>query len=416
MQRYYYEKTIKKKQIMKKIISILVLCAITINTQKANAQITNPIVSTITKPLDGFIEQTMKESGMVGLGAAIIVNKEVVWLKGYGYADKENGKLFTPNTIMNIGSISKTFTGVALMKAVEEKKLSLDDDINKYLPFKVVNPYLPEAKITLKHLAVHTSGIADAYPTYDSVYHYGGDSPVQLGDFLKSYFDSTGKFYSKENFHNHKPGTYREYSNIGAALAAYIVEIATGKNLNIYTKQHIFKPLKMDGTGWFFSEIKLANHSKLYEKQKETIKNIELYGEITYPDGGVRTSVSDLSKFFIALLNEGQYKGTRILKKGSVEEMLRFNYTTDNKPVNVELNEKNAGIFWSTKLNTTRIGHGGSDPGVKTEMLSDLSKDVAVIIFTNTGLPDKEMGKYFYGIYNELHKTGIKIKEAMAKP
>jgi hypothetical protein len=96
--------------------------------------------------------------------------------------------------------------------------------------------------------------------------------------------------------------------------------------------------------------------------------------------------------------------------------MLRFHYTPTNKPENVELNEKNAGIFWSTKLNTTRIGHGGSDPGVKTEMLSDLSKEVAVILFTNTALPDKEMGKYFYGIYNELHKTGVKIKEATAKP
>lgn len=401
---------------MKTLITIVALCAITTYALKANAQSINPTVETITKPLDGFIEEKLKESGMVGLGTAIIVNKELVWIKGYGYADKETGKPFTPNTIMNIGSISKTFTGVALMRAVEENKLSLDEDINKYLPFKVVNPYLPDEKITLRQLAIHTSGIADAYPTYDSVYHYGGDSPVQLGDFLKSYFEPTGKFYSKENFLNHKPGTYREYSNIGAALAGYIVEIATGKKLNVYTKQQILKPLKMNSTGWFFADINLDNHSKLYEKQNDIIKNIELYGEITYPDGGVRTSVADLSKFFIALLNEGEYKKTRILKKASVNEMLRFHYTVDDKPDNVKLNEKNAGIFWSTKLNTTRIGHGGSDSGIKTEMLSDLTKDVAVILFTNTALPAKEMNKYFYGIYDELHKTGEKLKQAKAKP
>lgn len=406
----------KLKRKMKTLITIFALCVTTACAQTANAQTNTPTVEAITKPLDSFIEDKLKESGMVGLGAAIIVNKEVVWIKGYGNADKDAGKPFTPNTIMNIGSISKTFTGVALMRAIEEKKLSLDEDINKYLPFKVINPFFPNEKITLRHLAIHTSGIADVYPTYDSVYHYGGDSPVQLGDFLKSYFEPAGKFYSKENFLNHKPGTYREYSNIGAALAGYIVEIVTEKKLNVYTKQQIFKPLKMDNTGWFFSEINMSNHSKLYEKQNSTIKNIELYGEITYPDGGVRTSVSDLSKFFIALLNDGEYKGARILKKPSVEEMLRFHYTTTNKPDNVELNEKNAGIFWSTKLNTTRIGHGGSDPGVKTEMLSDLSKEVAVIIFTNTALPDKEMGKYFYGIYNELHKTGVKIKEVTTKP
>jgi len=401
---------------MKKLITIIALCAISTLAQTANAQTNNSTIETITKLLDGFIEEKLKESGMVGVGAAIIVNKEVVWIKGYGYADKEAGKPFTPNTIMNIGSISKTFTGVALMQAVEEKKILLDEDINKYLPFKVVNPYFPDQKITLRQLAIHTSGIADAYPTYDSVYHYGGDSPVQLGDFLKGYFEPTGKFYSKENFLNHKPGTYREYSNIAAALAGYIVEIATGKKLNVYTKQHIFKPLKMNNTGWFFSEIKLANHSHLYDKQDGVIKNIELYGEITYPDGGVRTSVADLSKFFIALLNKGEYEKVRILKEASVVEMLRFHYTIDNKPENVKLNEKNAGIFWSTKLNTTRIGHGGSDPGIKTEMLSDLSKEVAVILFTNTALPPKEMSKYYYGIYDELHKTGEKLKEAMAKP
>ena len=91
--------------------------------------------------IDRFIEQRMDEAGMVGLGAAIIVDKKVVWMKGYGFADKERAVPFTPDTVMNIGSISKTFTGVALMHAVQEGKLSLDEDINAYLPFKVVNPH-----------------------------------------------------------------------------------------------------------------------------------------------------------------------------------------------------------------------------------------------------------------------------------
>ena len=105
----------------------------------------------------------------------------------------------------------------------------------------------------------------------------------------------------------------------------------------MYTKRHIFAPLKMDNTGWFLSEIALANHSKLYVAQRGMTIPIQLYGVTTYPDGGVRTSVADLSKFFIALLNEGEYEGTRILEKQSVEEMLRFQYTDSNKPDNVNL-------------------------------------------------------------------------------
>ena len=85
----------------------------------------------------------MDEAGIVGLGAAIIVDKKVVWMKGYGFADRARAVPFTPDTVMNIGSISKTFTGVALMHAVQEGKLSLDEDINAYLPFKVVNPHYP---------------------------------------------------------------------------------------------------------------------------------------------------------------------------------------------------------------------------------------------------------------------------------
>ena len=101
--------------------------------------------------IDALIAQQMSEAGMVGVGAAIIVDRKVVWMKGYGFADKAQSSPFTPHTVMNIASISKTFTGVALMRAVEEGKFSLDADINTYLPFKVVNPYFPGARITLRN-------------------------------------------------------------------------------------------------------------------------------------------------------------------------------------------------------------------------------------------------------------------------
>ncbi|WP_420155372.1 serine hydrolase domain-containing protein [Siphonobacter sp.] len=282
--------------------------------------------------LDALIEKKRKESGTVGLAAAIIIHKKVVWMKGYGYADLEKKTPFTPHTIINLASISKTFTGVCMMKAIEDKKLSLDEDINTYLPFKVINPYYPTQKITLRNLGTHTSGITDRTPIYDSTYFYGGDHPTPLGEFLKSYFDPQGKFYAKENFLNHKPGSYREYSNIAAALAGYIVEQAVGMPLNEYSKRWIFKPLRMKQTAWFLREIDQFNHSKLYDNQTDTLKLIPWYGEATYPDGGVRSSVADLSKFFIALLGDGSYEGKRILQKTSVETMQRYQFTRKISP------------------------------------------------------------------------------------
>ena len=70
--------------------------------------------------------------------------------------------------------------------------------------------------------------------------------------------------------------------------------------------------------------------------------------------------------------------------------MLRFHYTGSNKPDNVNLQEINSGLFWETKFNTTRIGHNGTDPGVRTWMLSNLSKDIGVILFANTSLSGKD--------------------------
>ena len=392
---------------MKSIIVIIIF--LTYNLFYTNIIGQSIIKNTAKTSIDSFIESKMVENGIIGIGASIIIDKKVVWTNGYGYADKDTKVLFTSSTIMNIASISKTFTGVCIMKAVEEGKFSLDEDINSYLPFKVINPNFPSEKITLRHLATHTSSLVDRSPIYDSTYYYGGRKPEPLGEFLKSYFVQGGKHYSKDNFLNEKPGTNRDYSNIGAGLAGFIIEFRTGKTLNEYAKKHIFKPLKMQNSGWALNEIDITNHSKLYEKKGDSIVQIQLYEMTTYPDGGVRTSVQELSKFFISLLNDGEYKKTRILKKKTVEEMLRFQYTELNKPDNVKLNKVNQGIFWPTKLSATRIGHNGSDPGVRTFMLSDLNKEFAVIVFFNTSLDEKDEGKFF-DIYEELHKYAKDLK------
>lgn len=388
-------------------LRLLILCQTTLGQSPASNTLEKLMV-----PIDSFIELKMTESGIVGLGAAIIINKEVVWIKGYGHADQVNKIPFTPNTTMNIASITKTFVGAAIMRAVEDNKLSLDEDINTYLPFPIINPFHPDEKITLRNLATHTASITDRSSVYNKTYHYGGDSPVQLGAFLKAYFVPGGKYYSRKNFLKVKPGTHREYSNIAAALAGYIVEITTGEKLNTYTKKHIFDPLQMDNTGWFLSEIDLANHSRQYDRKKNKLKTIPLYGQSTYPDGGLRSSVSDLSKFFIALLNEGAYQDSRILKKPSVAKMLRFQFTEDNKPDNINLiaPNKNSGIFWATKRDVTMVGHSGTDSGVKTEMLSNLSMDIAVILFSNTAYNNEVLRGHF-AIYNELWKYGRKLKK-----
>lgn len=356
----------------------------------------NPVLSASAPPspaspaLDTVITQRMADAGIMGVGAALIVNRRVAWMKGYGFADYARTKPFTPNTIMNVGSIAKPFTGVAMMRAVEAGKLSLDEDINRYLPFRVVNPHHPNAKITLRHLATHTSGITDRWEVYARTYYYGGDSPEPLDRFLTDYFSTDGKRYSRENFLDAKPGALREYSNIGAGLAGYIVERAFGESLNVYMRKYVFSPLRMTSTGYFLTEVDIANHSTLFVAQNGMTIPIPLYGGTTYPDGGVRTSVSDLSKFFIALLNGGEYEGARVLDPATAAEMQRFQFTEANHPENYPATEGNSGLFWRTKFNGQRVGHGGNDPGLQTEMLADREGKIGVILFLNTSLSGED--------------------------
>lgn len=371
------------------------LCLLGVATGSAGAARPSSAMK-VDGALDSLVEQSMREAGIVGVGAAIIVDRQLVWSKGYGFADKASARPFTPDTMMNIGSISKTFTGVAMMRAVDDGLLSLDADISTYLPFALRNPHRPDAPITLRHLATHTSGITDRPAVYGGSLHFGGDSPETLGAFLADYFKPGGKHYSADNFLAVAPGSHREYSNIGASLAGYIVEIAVGERLDAYTRRQIFEPLAMQNSGWFLSAIDPAKHTTLYASQGGPSMPMPLYGLTTYPDGGVRTSVADLARFFIALLNDGEYAGARILSTASAAEMLRFQYTDAKKPENVRVRGEdsvNSGLFWATKYDTTRIGHNGSDPGIRTMMLADPSRRIGVILFSNTSLCGEGEGK-----------------------
>lgn len=358
--------------------------------------------------LDRLIAERMHEAGMVGLAGALLVDGKVVWTKGYGYADREAGRPFTPDTVMNVGSISKTVVGVALLRAVEEGKLRLDDDIDAHLPFSVRNPRHPDVPITLRQLATHTSGIADRDPVYVDSYHRGGDSPVTLADFLREYFEPKGKNYSVDNFVAARPGSSREYSNIGAGLAAHVVERATGVPFADLTRDAIFRPLRMNRTGWFLSDVDRMQHARLYDASGGSAVQIPLYGLATWPDGGLRTSVADLSRFFRMLLGGGELDGASVLTRTSVDEMLRLQYTAANRPENVRLEEKNSGIFWSTKMDVTFVGHGGNDPGVLAQMLAEPSKRVAVVLLTNT-TPVEGKVRAFHAIFHALVERGRRM-------
>ncbi|RMG22980.1 MAG: class A beta-lactamase-related serine hydrolase [Bacteroidetes bacterium] len=342
-----------------------------------------------TDSLHIFLQQKLHQIQTAGFAAGIVVGEELVWAKGYGYADLARNKPFTPSTIMNIASISKTVTGVALMQAVEQGLIALDHDLNDYLPFEVRNPHFPDQPITPRHLASHTAGIRDRLLVYEASYYPRGKAHEELGPFLRSYFEPTGRRYRKRNFYKQAPGTHYAYSNIGAGLAGYLLEVRSGMGFNAFTASHIFQPLGMNHTGWFYEEVDMNEHATLYSGR---LKPKKLYRLATYPDGGLRTSVTDLSKFLSMLMNHGVYKGRRILSAESVQQML----TPYSGQDEASLQGSTYGLFVSirrTRSGDLLKGHTGGDPGVRTFMFFMPEEKVRVLLLFNTKLNKKSQAE-----------------------
>ena len=349
--------------------------------------------------LELFIHKELQSGEVPGIGISIIIDGDILLSRGFGYADIESQVPFTDSTIMNIASISKTFIGVSMMHAVENGFLSLDDDVNKFLSFAVVNPHRPDKTITIRHLLGHRSSIIDEKTVYFSkCYNYGGDATTPLEIFLRNYLSKNGPYFSSGNFLDQDPGSEHQYSNIGSALAAHVLEKITGRPFNILTKEIIFEPLSMENTSWFLSEMKdQSKHAKLYKKDNDKAKlsEIDLYGLITYPDGGLRTSVKDLSRYLNYIMNNKPVLDNPIINETSKEDM----FTPDFK--------QDYAKFWDIK---DHIGHGGGDPGVTTSMYFDPKNKIGIILFTNTSTYGN-----FYTLLKKVYNHSIELKKTSHK-
>lgn len=377
--------------------------------------------------LTAEIQKIADERIFNGFAVAVVSEKGILYEKGFGYADVAAQTKYTEHTIQNIASVSKTLVGISLLKAQELGKLNLDDPIEKYLPFRVVNPRFPNEKITIRQLATHTSSIMDneyylsknyilkpgqklegAKLRFDDEQVFNPpDSAVTLETFLENTLTPGGK-WSAGSFTEHKPGAMYEYSNTGTALAAFIVERATGMAFDVFTETHILRPLKMEASGWSFADVDFSRYSKLYATPDSVLPHYRL---ITYPDGGFITSVHDLGTFLAELIRGQLGKGS-LLSEAGYNEYFRpqlaaenFLERSENNPYN---DSYNTGIFIGFGY-TGYIGHTGGDPGVVSMLFFDPESGLGRIMVFNTNFSDKKGNDAFYNIWNLLEKYQARL-------
>ena len=174
--------------------------------------------------LDQIILDHMNSGYIPGLSACIVVNDQVIWSNSYGTANITLDIPVGEDIHFLLASISKLVTTTAIMQLYEDGSIELHDSINQYLPFTVTNPFHPNTEITLYMLLTHTSSIYEDL-TFSEEYSIFGNNPeLELEYFLSNYLMIGGEFYSTSNYHNYEPGGQWNYSNIGFALIALIVE------------------------------------------------------------------------------------------------------------------------------------------------------------------------------------------------
>ena len=375
--------------------------------------------------LDEFIKSKMGRDHIPGVTACIFTREGIRWIGSYGWANIERKIPMTADGLQNICSISKTFTTTALMQLWQAGKLKLDDDVNDYLPIAVRNPNHPSAKITFRHLLTHRSSIRDgsAYARY-----YGcGDPSLSLADWMKSYFVPGGSNYDRGgNFHPFGPEGGWDYCNVAYGLIAYLVEEIAKVPFAQYCNERIFAPLEMRETSWYLAGIDTSRHTTPYTwiapdgkargpswggvpqgvlREAGATGTLApgmqpncLYNHPNFPDGFLRTSLVQLSRYARTYLGGGALGKTRILEQRSVDEMLKTQLIQGQRV---------QGLTWyasTTKVrNETPWGHGGSDPGINTDLRILPGEGIGAIAFMNTnGVRPEEITRQLLLVAPEL--------------
>lgn len=289
--------------------------------------------------LDGIVPLQLEREDVAGAAVAIVKDGNLLFAKGYGYADVKNKKpVSAEETLFRPGSVSKLFVWTSVMQLAERGKLDLDRDINEYLDFKI-----PEAfgqPITLKNIMTHTAGFEEQVK---DLFALDKPSP-NLGEYVKTHIPQ--RIFP--------PGTTPAYSNYATTLAGYIVERVSGQPFDDYIEQNIFQPLGM--TRSTFRQplppelVPLMSNG--YVLGSDEAKPFESIGP--FPAGSLSSTAADMSKFMLAHLQEGRLGEAQILRPETARLMHSRLFALDPAA-----NAMAYGFYEESRNGRRIIGHAG---------------------------------------------------------
>lgn len=297
-----------------------------------------------------------------GVAVAIQQGDNVIYNKAFGLADLEHNVPNTTSTVFESGSVAKQFTAMSILLLAAEGKLSVTDDIRKYVP--EIPKY--NTTITIQMLLNHTSGLKD-WGSVGSLTGWPRTTRVYTQDLAL-------QIMSKQKSTNYTPGTEYSYCNSNYSLMVTIVERVSGKSLATFTEENLFKPLGMTNTQWRnnFREI-VPNRAVAYRKQNGTYEQLMPFEDI-HGHGGLLTTTGDLLKWNSLL--ETQAIGGRQVYNWRVQK----GKLTNGKEIIYA-----AGINVSKFYGFDEISHSGATAGYRAWLAYYPEKKISIVALSNDG-------------------------------
>jgi CubicO group peptidase (beta-lactamase class C family) len=294
--------------------------------------------------LDGLIMGALRERSIAGATLAVVGGGEVLFTRGYGWADVEARRPVDPDeTLFRIASVTKLFTAVAVMQLVEEGLLDLDTDVNQYLELRI--PDHESGPITLRHLLTHTAGFED---DFRNLFSFDPTREISPEAWLRENLPPRAR----------PPGSWSVYSNHGTALAGHIVERVSGMSWEGYLERRILEPLGMTRTtGREPLPTALAPlASEGFAPEAGSFRTLPF--ELTpggAPAGSMSSTAADMATFMLAFLGGGAVGDARILEEETVRAMLARQFGHDPR-----LPGNGLGFFEMSSHGVRILGHGGN--------------------------------------------------------
>jgi CubicO group peptidase (beta-lactamase class C family) len=336
---------------------ILRLCSVVLLCGFASAQTLTPLE--IAEIDQVFADYAKPDSP--GCSLAVYRNGTIAYAQGYGMASLELGVPITPQTVFDIGSISKQFTAFSILLLEQRGKLAVEDDIRKFLP------EIPDygKRITLHHLMTHTSGMRD----YAGLFDLAGVPEQNLTNDQDAL-----DLIVRQKALNFAPGEEWDYSNTGFFLLSQVVKRVTGKTLRDFDQENIFTPLGMSSTQIFNDHTQIIPHRATgyrYDDEQKSF-GVEMSNFEQTGDGSVQTSVEDLVRwdenFYAAKIG-----GTDLIRQMQAVGTLN----------NGEEHGYAAGLMISSYHGQPTVRHGGAWAGYRAELLRFPAQHTSVAVLCN---------------------------------